>query len=174
MGDFFKPIVGFPGYRVSERGEVQSCWNRVGRRGGMTDNWLPLRPIPDRWCHLSVNLHRHRRKIRRFIHHLVLEAYVSERPPGAICCHWDGDPANNRSSNLRWDTYKSNCDDMLRHGNRRRGETGTSARLKEGEVREIRRLMAEGSSPDELAARFGVGSPNIKAIACGRTWRHIL
>jgi hypothetical protein len=63
---------------------------------------------------------------------------------------------------------------MLRHGNRRRGETGTGARLKEGDVREIRRLMAEGSSPDELAARFGVGSPNIKAIACGRTWRHIL
>jgi hypothetical protein len=85
-----------------------------------------------------------------------------------------GDPTNNRVENLRWDTYKSNCDDMLRHGNRRMGETGTKARLKEVEVREIRRLMAEGASPDELAARFGVGCPNIKAIACGRTWRHLL
>jgi hypothetical protein len=63
---------------------------------------------------------------------------------------------------------------MLRHGTRRLGEAGTRARLKEWEVREIRRLMADGVSPEELAARFRVGSPNIKAIACGRTWRHLL
>jgi hypothetical protein len=112
----------------------------------MTDNWIPLKPIPDRGRHLSVNLHRGGRKIRRYIHHLVLEAFVGERPPGAICCHWDGDPANNRASNLRWDTYKSNCDDMLRHGKRRRGETGTSAKLKESAVREIRGLSSEGIS----------------------------
>jgi hypothetical protein len=132
------------------------------------------KPILLRWGYLAVNLHRDQTKNRRLIHHLVLEAFVGPRPPGLICCHWDGDPANNRVENLRWDTYKSNCDDMLRHGNRRMGETGTKARLKEVEVREIRQLMAEGASPAELAARFGVGSPNIKAIACGRTWRHIL
>jgi hypothetical protein len=170
----FMPINGFPGYQVSRVGEVQSCWNRRGRRGGMGDTWLPLNPIRLYSGHLSVNLHRDRRKIRRSIHHLVLEAFFGPRPAGLICCHWDGDPANNCVENLRWDTYKSNCDDMLRHGNRRMGETGTKARLKEVEVREIRRLMAEGASPHELAARYGVGSPNIKAIACGRTWRHIL
>jgi hypothetical protein len=173
MDDFFKRIEGFPGYGVSERGEVQSCWNRVGRRGGMTDSWLPLKPIPDRWRHLSVNLHRDGRKIRRYIHHLVLEAFVGERPPGSICCHWDGDPANNRSSNLRWDTYKSDCDDMLRHGNRRRGETGTSARLREEDVREIRRLDCQGVSTLDLADRYGVGTANIRAIVTGRTWRHL-
>lgn len=140
----------------------------------MTDTWLPLKPILTRWGHLVVNLHRDGRKFRRYIHRLVLEAFVGPRPPGLICCHWDGDPANNRLENLRWDTYKSNCDDMLRHGTRRLGETGTRARLKEAEVREIRRLMADGASPEVLAARFGVGSPNIKAIACGRTWRHLL
>jgi hypothetical protein len=173
MDDYFKSIEGFPGYRVSERGEVRSCWNRVRRRGGMTDNWLPLKPIPDRGRHLSVNLHRGGRKIRRYIHHLVLEAFVGERPPGAICCHWDGDPANNRASNLRWDTYKSNCDDMLRHGKRRLGETGTSAKLKESAVREIRGLSSEGISTHDLADRYGVGTANIRAIVRGRTWRHL-
>ena len=173
MDDSYRPIEGFPGYRVSDSGEVQSCWNRRGRRGGMTDIWLPLKPIPDRHGHLAVNLHRDGRKERRSIHHLVLGAFVGPRPPGLICCHWDGDPANNRLGNLRWDTYKANCDDMLRHGNRRRGETGTNARLREFEVREIRRLIAEGASPGDLAERFGVGSPNIKAIASGRSWRHL-
>jgi hypothetical protein len=81
---------------------------------------------------------------------------------------------NNRVANLRWDTHQSNMDDMLRHGTRGRGETASRARLKEAEVREIRRRIAEGASPDDLAAGFGVGSPNIRAIACGRTWRHML
>src|SRR3954449_7292533 len=139
MDDFFKPIDGFPGYRVSRNGEVQSCWNRRGRRGGMTNNtWLPLKPVPDRWGHLSVNLHRGGEKKRRYIHHLVLEAFVGPRAQGLVCCHWEADPANNRLENLRWDTHQSNIDDMLRHGTRGRGETASGARLKEPEVLEIR------------------------------------
>ena len=140
----------------------------------MTGTWLPLRPIRSGWGYLFVNLHRAGRKEPQFIHHLVLGAFVGPRPPGLICCHWDGDTANNRLENLRWDTCKSNCDDMLRHGTRRRGETASRARLKEAEVREIRRMMAQGASPDDLATRFGVGGPNIKSIASGRTWRHLL
>jgi hypothetical protein len=174
MDDSFRPIEGFPGYRVSEWGEVQSCWNRRGRRGGMTDAWLPLKPISLRWGYLAVNLHRDRNKKRRLIHHLVLETFVGPRPPGLICCHWDGDPANNRLENLRWDTYKSNCDDMLRHGKRRLGETGTKARLRNADVFEIRRLGNEGTSPRDLAVRFEVGTANIQAILKGRTWRHLL
>src|SRR3954454_19962452 len=167
MEDSFKMIDDFPGYRVSREGVVQSRWRRRGRRGVMSDDWLPLKPIGTRRGHLAVNLHRDGRKSRRYIHRLVLEAFVGPRPPRLVCCHWDGDPANNRLENLRWDTQKSNCDDMLRHGRRRMGETGTKARLKEDEVREIRRLMADGASPHDLAARYGVGGPNIKAIACG-------
>jgi hypothetical protein len=32
------------------------------------------------------------------------------------CCHYDGDPANNRVGNLRWDTRSSNNLDAVRHG----------------------------------------------------------
>ena len=109
MDDFFRTIERFPGYRVNREGEIQSCWNRRGRRGGMTDTWLPLKPIRRRWGHVFVNLHKGGEKKPRFIHHLVLEAFVGPRPPGLICCHWDGNPANNHVANLRWDTYKSNC-----------------------------------------------------------------
>jgi hypothetical protein len=174
MGDLYMPVEGFPGYRVSDSGEVQSCWNRRGRRGGMTDSWLPLKSIRRGRDNLVVNLHRDGVKSARYVQHLVLAAFVGPRPPGLVCCHWDGDPSNNRVANLRWDTDQSNMDDMLRHGTRGRGETASRARLKEAEVREIRRMMAQGASPDDLAGRFGVGSPNIRAIACGRRWRHIL
>lgn len=101
MDDPIRPIKGYPGYRVSGEGEVQSCWSRRGRRDRMTGTWLPLEPIRRPYGYLSVNLHRGGTKTARYIHHLVLEAFVGPRPPGLICCHWDGDPTNNRVENLR-------------------------------------------------------------------------
>src|SRR4051794_35697091 len=103
MDDSFRPIDGYPGYRVNKDGEVQSCWKRSGLRDRMTETWLPLKPIRRKHGHLSVNLHRECTKTPRYIHHLVLDAFVGPRPPGLICCHWDGDPANNHLENLRWD-----------------------------------------------------------------------
>jgi hypothetical protein len=43
----------------------------------------------------------------------------------------------------------------------------------EPEVLEIRRLVADGASAGDLAARFGVGTANIMAIARRRTWKHL-
>ena len=103
-----------------------------------------------------------------------METFVGLRPPGLICCHWDGDPANNRLENLRWDTYKSNCEDMLRHGTRRRGATGSRAKLRDDDVGEIRRLSADGILARELSERYGVGTANIRAIVKGQTWKHLL
>jgi hypothetical protein len=64
-------------------------------------------------------------------------------------------------------------EDMLRHGTRGRGETASRARLKESEVLEIRRRIADGMSPADLAVRFGVGTANIMAIVNRRTWTHL-
>jgi len=103
-----------------------------------------------------------------------LEAFVGLRPPGLICCHWDGNPANNHLEILRWDTHKSNCDKMLRHGTRRRGTTGTRAKLRDDDVGEIRRFSSEGLSARDLSDRYGVGTANIRAIVKGQTWKHLL
>src|SRR5205823_8359515 len=93
-------------------------------------------------------------------------------PPGLICCHGDGDPANNRLANLRWDTPKSNSEDMLRHGTRRMG-SAASAKLDEEEVLAIRSLKGGGVPMDELAARYGVSRPNVEAIVYRRSWKHL-
>jgi hypothetical protein len=65
MDDHFRPIEGYPGYRVSRTGEVQSCWSRHARPSRMTGTWLPVRPIPRRWGHLTVNLSRDGKKTGR-------------------------------------------------------------------------------------------------------------
>lgn len=52
----------------------------------------------------------------KLVHRLVLEAFVGPCPSGCEGCHYDGNPANNIVSNLRWDTTKNNCLDKRRHG----------------------------------------------------------
>ena len=138
----------------------------------MGDAWRPLRPTPQYRGHLCVCLVRDGTKWSRHVHRLVLEAFLGPCPPGLICCHNDGDPANNRLSNLRWDTYKSNSEDMLRHGTRRMGSAAGS-KLDEEAVLGIRRLKAGGVRMDELAARYGVSRPNIEAIVYRRSWKHL-
>jgi hypothetical protein len=61
---------------------------------------------------------------------------------------------------------------MLRHGTRRMGSRA-AAKLRDEDVREIRRLKAEGVPKDRLAATFGVSHPNIEAIVYRRSWRHL-
>lgn len=50
------------------------------------------------------------------VHRLVARAFLGPCPPGQEVCHWDGDPANNRIDNLRYDTRASNSTDTVRHG----------------------------------------------------------
>jgi hypothetical protein len=172
MDEHFRPIDGFPGYRVSRDGEVQSRWLRAGRHSRLTDAWLPLKPIRRVWGHLKVNLSRGGRKYQRLVHRLVLAAFVGPCPEGLVCCHGDGDPANNRVENLRWDTPQANADDTLRHGRRAVGSRCNS-KLTEEDVLAIRRLRAEGLPLGDLAGRFGVRKQNIQAIVYGRSWRHL-
>jgi hypothetical protein len=170
MEDLFRPIEGYPGYRVSKEGEVESRWSRSGRRT-LAGAWRPLKPIR-RGRYLTVNISDGVKKVARCIHRLVLEAFVGLRPTGLVCCHNDGDPTNNRLSNLRWDTYLANEHDKVRHGTKRMGEE-LDAKLTEGGVAEIRRLRSEGMRFTELADRFGVTSQNVQAVVHRRTWKHL-
>jgi hypothetical protein len=171
MDDFFRPIPGFPGYRVSSVGEVESCWTRRGRLCLLSDAWRPLRPI-SRQGYLTVNLSKEGKKSARRIHRLVLEAFVGPCPDGHVACHGDGERANNLLENLRWDTHQANADDTLKHGRRRMG-SDSNAKLAEGDVLEIRQQRAEGVPTGELASRFGVTKQNIEAIVYRRSWRHL-
>lgn len=52
----------------------------------------------------------------RYIHHLVLETFVSPRPEGMEACHGNFNRADNRLSNLRWGTHSENQMDNVRAG----------------------------------------------------------
>jgi len=130
-----------------------------------------LKPGADLEGRPYVILARPGQKVNRKVHYLVLLAFVGEKPEGMEACHDDGKPPNNRLSNLRWDTSAANQADRIQHGTSNRGERNGTAKLTESEVREIRKVYAEGGvSYAKLGETYGVHKMTVAQIITRRTW----
>jgi HNH endonuclease/NUMOD4 motif-containing protein len=110
----WRPVVGYEGsYEVSDHGTIRSI-DRIVMRNGRPNRLRGqlLRPGRQKSGHRFVNLpgRNHR------VHRLVLAAFVGPCPRGLEGCHENGDPSDNRLSNLRWGTHTSNNRDKQRHG----------------------------------------------------------
>lgn len=110
----WRTVLEFWFYEVSNRGRVRS----------FVDPKNPghiLKPGRSKKGYLQVQLSSNAGYgmcVRRWcaVHILVLEAFVSPRPPGLLGLHWDGNNANNWVENLYWGTHSDNNRDAVRHG----------------------------------------------------------
>jgi len=118
MTETWIPVVGYEAnYEVSSLGRVRSVERTVS-------NGVGLRRVRSRvleqWHRpdgrLSVNLSLENRQRTTLVHHLVLEAFVGGRPENMEGCHNNGNPIDNRITNLRWDTHAANIADAVQHG----------------------------------------------------------
>lgn len=102
----WKPVVGWEGfYSVSDLGRVKSLGRTVrSPRGGlMTKKEIVLKPCPVGDGYFCVVLCRDRQRVRKYIHLLVLEAFVGPRPDGMWGVHDPNeDRSDNRAANLKW------------------------------------------------------------------------
>lgn len=113
------PVVGFEGYEVSDHGRVRGL-DRLDAAGRRRTGQM-LKPGPKRGGYRHVVLFSGGRGYDRCVHTLVLEAFVGPCPEGMEACHDpDWDTANNRLTNLRWDTRSANAYDRIRHGRHNR------------------------------------------------------
>ena len=103
----YREIPGYPGYWAGTDGSIWS----VRRK-----NYLPKKRKPSRLPTGYLSLCLGNGWPQRYVHHLVLEAFVGPRPEGTECCHGNGIRSDNRLCNLRWDTHKENYADAVRHG----------------------------------------------------------
>lgn len=100
------PVVGAERYKVSNYGRVRSISGTLERE----------MKLSDRNGYLCVSLQYPEGQMTRLVHHLVLEAFDRSRNPDEECRHLNGNPADNRHSNLVWGTTQENADDRVRHG----------------------------------------------------------
>jgi hypothetical protein len=118
--EIWRLIPGYPYYRVSTFGQVESCRKRAMRKSpseGIADtDWRPMSPGVGKYGHLKITVRNHPGEKKSLsVHVAVLLAFAGPCPPGMIGCHDDGDPSNNHARNLRWDSHKANKADALRH-----------------------------------------------------------
>lgn len=122
-----KPIPECLGYSASADGRIFSHWHRPATFGpiavDMTRPPRELRQFDRRTLsgrpspYLSVNLTRNGKRCNRFVHELVLLAWVGPRPgsPDDVeACHGPGGSKDNSIANLRWDTVAANAADRMR------------------------------------------------------------
>lgn len=162
MRDYWRDVPGFPGYQVSRRGEV---WSLKRNR------FLAL--VKGARGYMTVNLY-HEGRVRGFlVHRLVAAAFLGPIPPNYQVNHKDGDKTNNELSNLEVVTAEENRQHALSHGLMRVGEANPKAKLTEADVKDIRKMRAEGIAVRHIAACYDVSERTIYLACKGRTWRHV-
>jgi len=104
----WRSVPGFPGYEASDHGRI------VSRRRASPVVLKPRR-MPNGYLTVALTgPDGHPRTMT--VHRVVMLAFVGERPAGRETRHLDGDPANNRLTNLAWGTKAKNMADLLEHG----------------------------------------------------------
>ena len=156
------------GYRINYRGLIESQWRAGGHRG----NWTPMQKKIDDGGYETIQLRKHPTLGDKTlkVHHLVLEAFVGERPEGHVVRHLDGRRANNVLWNLLYSTQSDNLGDRAAHGTDLAGERNGRSKLTEEDVDQIRELLQQGKSQSFIAAKFGVKQVAISRIKLGKSW----
>lgn len=180
----WRPIPGFEGlYDASNLGNIRGKERAIyykSRWGTMCERIIPAKlKKPSRtrtsegYVCWTVALCKEGVSTSGAVSKWVALAFLSPRPsPLHVIAHWDGDPSNNRLSNLRYALPRENAADRLRHGRTCRGEEHHFAKLSEAQVIAIR--MLDGVlTQREIAAHFGLTQTYVSAIMTGKKWGYI-
>ncbi len=163
MNRKWRDIKGYPGYMVSDHGEIVSF---KGKKP------MILRPsITNGYKRLAL---RGPKSIGQFsVHSLVAQAFIGTRPSGQAINHIDFDPLNNKASNLEYCTHNENFWHTYNAGRHCIGEDHHKSKLTPKDIRFIRETD-HGMNKSELARKFKVWPQTICNVISGESWRHLL
>lgn len=155
----WRDVLGYAGiYWVSNLGRVRSMY-RAKLLSGRVHNF----------GYRMVWLCKDGERESKTIHSLVAVAFIGPRPEGCDVHHINGDPSDNRASNLEYVTRKQHYEIDGRQGSHH-----GSAKLDENKAREIRQLYATGNyTYEQLAKVFGVYFSVIAKVVKRESWRHV-
>jgi len=166
-------VPDYPGYAVTDRGEVWSCrnWHKPTEVGDFRITWRKLKPSKSQgYPDLVICIHNKRKTVK--VHHLVLLAFVGPKPDGMETLHRDGNKSNANLSNLHYGTREENIEDKKRHGTSGLGRRSGNAKLKDEDIPKIVEMYKTMYAGD-VAKHFGVSGGAITSIARGNGYTDV-
>jgi hypothetical protein len=131
---------------------------------------MAARTLPNGY--LIVSLRRGGKRSNKYVHRMVLEAFVGPAPgPGHHGAHANGTKTDNRLENLRWATPAENNADKILHGTVNNGERNGGSRLTACQVKKIRAAFAAGEKSGIVASRYGISARHARKIRLGAKWK---
>lgn len=172
----WRPVIGYEGiYEVSDQGRVRSLDREVVFKNGRKRSYLgKILQHGYSKGYPRVNLYKDTQPCCELIHQLVLAAFIGPLPIGQEVRHYDGDRTNCTLGNLLYGTRRDNYFDKYRHGKDVRGERHGLSRLKEHDIRCIRKMCAIGAySQKQIAEFFDIDPSHVSDIKNRNRWGHI-
>lgn len=164
------PIPGYPGYEVSDMGNVRSFYTKQpGTLGGWRLSPNPqrvLKPSTNKGGYKHVNLQKDSKRTGHKVHKLVMLAFVGPRPEGLEICHGPGGPGDNRLSNLRYDTHQANMEEAAQSGN-------MGGSLTSEEASRVIELSSQGLRLKDIAETVNVSLHIVSFLLNGKTYKHV-
>lgn len=161
-------VIGYEGrYEVSTVGGVRAInYKRSGQR-------RELRPSKDSHGYWMVTLYGNGPRKSAGVHQLVAAAFLGPKPDGFDVNHIDGKPTNNDASNLEYVTRSENMKHAFRLGLKQRkyGEANPSSRLTAAKVAQMRRMIADGMTQQNVADSLSVNRTTVQRVLRGKTWQ---
>lgn len=174
MEEQWRPVIGWEtAYEVSSLGQVRriSHSRLKSSAGRIVKQWPSGRAGSGQ--RLAVWLQLNGASHMRYVHHLVLEAFIGPRPPGLHGLHKDDNRDNNAMANLYWGTRGENMQDAISNGRIPLGSRHRLAKLTEEKVLAILTEHSNGARLCDLAAKNGVSTTAVWRIINGLAWRHV-
>lgn len=182
MKEEWRNVVGYEGYYlVSNLGRVKSL-SRLRKRRSKD---VILKQTDNGKGYKFVGLTKNRKSERKYVHRLVLKAFVGECG-NKECNHINGIKSDNRLSNLEWVTKSENGKHAYKMGLNKvtdyqkeqtskanRGSGYGANKLVEDDIIKIRKMRKSGMTYQAISEEFNVCRQSIGYIIRGKTWTHV-
>ena len=108
------------------------------------------------------------------VHRLLAKVFILNKNNYEVVNHKDGNKLNNDLSNLEWCTQKFN----MKHANltgliNNKGVKNGMSKLDINKVKQIKKMLIDGITQNEIAKQFNVSRSCILKINLGRTWTDV-
>lgn len=160
------PVHHYPLYEVSSRGRVRE---RFSGNGNMAPGKI-LKNHDNGFGYIQVALPLNGRYLRFYVHRLVAEAFIGPAPMGTEINHIDRVRSHNYPENLEWVTHQENISHTYMNLLATTGYPVGTAKLREGEVWLIRKLLSRRIPQWRIGKMFKVDQRTISRIKRGESY----